>query len=232
MPDYTIAVPKPDSSPYLHLKPGQVLACGLGLRRESLESIELSKKEVMLWTRAAEAMKKARAKDCKEVESSRELLEQSHGLVMRSQNLGDFIQDNKLGRLVERYTGFVDDWSILLLYGLPIVYGSIHLAAWNSDFPTNNEEIMWKVACFIVVAGLPILAGTFLIKAYVLDIFSSRFTSIDPIGGFLVWGTIWIMIAVYICSRVFLSVESFVSVPSLPLGVFITIGWSDYIPHL
>jgi hypothetical protein len=40
------------------------------------------------------------------------------------------------------------------------------------------------------------------------------------------------LIALYIGARIFVVVESFISIRRLPLGVFVTVDWADYIPHL
>jgi len=36
----------------------------------------------------------------------------------------------------------------------------------------------------------------------------------------------------YSGARLFIIVESFISIRKLPLGVFVTIDWAKYIPHL
>lgn len=37
--------------------------------------------------------------------------------------------------------------------------------------------------------------------------------------------------ALYIFSRVFIIVESFISLRHVPVGVYTNVGWSKYIPH-
>ncbi|KAI4120633.1 MAG: hypothetical protein LQ338_006875 [Usnochroma carphineum] len=44
--------------------------------------------------------------------------------------------------------------------------------------------------------------------------------------------TLWIVSALYILSRVFIIVESFISLRHVPIGVYASVGWSKYIPHL
>ncbi|KAL8939592.1 MAG: hypothetical protein Q9216_003272 [Gyalolechia sp. 2 TL-2023] len=48
------------------------------------------------------------------------------------------------------------------------------------------------------------------------------------------WGAIaaFFLAAFYIFSRIFIIVESFLSLRRVPLGVYVGIGWSKYIPHL
>ena len=40
------------------------------------------------------------------------------------------------------------------------------------------------------------------------------------------------VILLYVSARVFITVESFISIRKLPLGVYVTVNWANYFPHL
>ena len=45
-------------------------------------------------------------------------------------------------------------WPMLIL--LPLLYGGIHLGAWEYDFPSKVEDVLWRIACLTVIV-LPIV---------------------------------------------------------------------------
>ena len=44
---------------------------------------------------------------------------------------------------------------VVLAFALPILYGGVHLPAWNFEFPTATEHLWWKVAWFIIIGTVP-----------------------------------------------------------------------------
>ena len=110
-----------------------------------------------------------------------------------------------------------------MLVTLPVLYGSVHLTAWNFEFPTYIEKIMWRVACTDIAGGIPLCFAILLVWLVVPDFERSL--------GLL--GLVVLPLAVLsIGARLFIITESFISVRKLPIGVFITVDWSTYIPHL
>ncbi|KAK4221460.1 hypothetical protein QBC38DRAFT_377103 [Podospora fimiseda] len=115
------------------------------------------------------------------------------------------------------------------LLALPVVYGGIHLSAWNFDFPTDGEAITWRVASLTIAASIP---GFALLLALFL-LFSKLIYDPDSdiwVGIFLFFGAV-LFICVILC-RMFLVVESFVSLRSVPIGVYWSPSWIQMIPHL
>ena len=49
---------------------------------------------------------------------------------------------------------------VVLAVALPILYGGVHLTAWNFEFPTATEHLLWKVACFFIIGTVPAIAST------------------------------------------------------------------------
>jgi len=114
-----------------------------------------------------------------------------------------------------------------VLYGFFILailsglYGAVHALAWNSHFPSYPEETLWRASVTIVAAG-----------------------------GFGVWWVVWISEAetnplffafylvfclcpvVWIFARVFIVLEAFISVRSLPVGAYDTVTWAYFLPHI
>jgi hypothetical protein len=228
---------------YFNLGKGQSLPSGLGIEHNSFTT--LSEKDLNRWTRATVSMRQEPEK----YSPNKVLRTPKNCLRVRSENLRDTGFNFKGFQ-----EGFIDNlgedplfW--VMLIALPIVYGSVHLAAWNFDFPTKVEKIMWRVACALVAGGIP---GGFLIldiimhNIYVLVFLWERAQLqgfyqylLRLVGRIAAFGiflgislVVLLSLTLYFGARLFIIIESFISVRRLPLGVFITVNWSDYIPHL
>ncbi|KAI9697786.1 MAG: hypothetical protein M1836_004462 [Candelina mexicana] len=119
-------------------------------------------------------------------------------------------------------------------------YGGIHLAAWNSFFPTRVERLLWQISSIMSMA-VPV----FMIAVYIAGEFGivflvphqSRIS--QRLGVFRArWArrqfTIYIFtgLAVVVPCRLFIVVESYISLRHVPIGVYATVPWSSYVPHL
>ncbi|KAJ6573038.1 hypothetical protein DFH09DRAFT_916169, partial [Mycena vulgaris] len=95
------------------------------------------------------------------------------------------------------------------------IFGAIHCAAWNTNFPSTDEKWMWR-ACSLMVTAIPVLVAAF----FVLD-FTMENDMITTILGAI--------LAAAIPSYIILP---FATLHTLPPGAFADVNWSVYIPHL
>ncbi|KAJ3468158.1 hypothetical protein MRS44_002223 [Fusarium solani] len=111
----------------------------------------------------------------------------------------------------------------LLLSG---IYGGVHLSAWRSTFPSIYEQILWKVSCIYIAAVLPVY---FIIGPAMSDVaFWSGPETFTAVGMSTV---ISLVLLTYGVARVFIIVESFISLRLVPLGVYISPTWVQMFPH-
>ncbi|KAJ6565513.1 hypothetical protein DFH09DRAFT_1473573 [Mycena vulgaris] len=103
------------------------------------------------------------------------------------------------------------------------VFGAIHVAAWNAEFPSADEMWMWR-ACSLLVTALPLLT---LAMAF---LHNKKYDS--QAFGTIATLTLFTVIASYIIARLFLIILPFTSLRALPPGAFTDVNWSVYIPHL
>jgi hypothetical protein len=127
----------------------------------------------------------------------------------------------------------------ICVFLLPMVYGGIHLAAWNFEFPSTVENIMWKVAAISISLGFPLFQLTHPIFTWIVDYADQEGLSkwkkevLEMIGittALLVWVTLVAM--PYFAGRSFLVVEAFISLRAAPIGVYKSPAWVEMIPHL
>jgi hypothetical protein len=102
-----------------------------------------------------------------------------------------------------------------------MVFGGIHCLGWNYFFQRHAEHILWRatslgVICAPVVVSLDTLS--YMRSWKILRIF--RF----PPG--------FIASFIYIVARITLIVLTILSLRSLPTGVYDTVAWTTFIPHL
>jgi hypothetical protein len=122
----------------------------------------------------------------------------------------------------------------LLAFILPFLYGGVHLTAWAFEFPSAIESLLWKIACIIIMATIPLWWVINWISNGIdeMDVSDSWWEKyVEPVSFaiFLVGWGIWIPYAV---ARCFIIVESFISLRAVPIGVFWTPAWLQMIPHL
>jgi len=151
-----------------------------------------------------------------------------------------FEQDGRLS-MVHYFAGH-HGYSMKFSMAAGLLFGSIHIAAWNFAFPSKAETILWRVAAVASTA----MPATILLLLLLPDIAGSRFrnnlynvrnklfgrnpgrTVTD--GGRAV-GMIEYIIAVYGTMRFYLLVAIFITFRSQPANVYATVDWSKYIPH-
>ncbi|KAK4681439.1 hypothetical protein QC764_107355 [Podospora pseudoanserina] len=119
---------------------------------------------------------------------------------------------------------------------LPVAYGGVHLSAWNFEFPTVQEAVIWKVSSIIIAStGPALILATLFAAAFSWLILGSwcdeseHYESDDEVAvlgqavmpllitPFIIGIT---MLIVMLAARVFLVVEVFISLRAAPLGVF------------
>lgn len=140
-------------------------------------------------------------------------------------------------------------------------YGSIHASTWNSTwFPTETEHQLWRISCCIGSCAVVPIALLFMIpfisntkqEAPTIrsnyrgsKIMSNRFigTPLRHIHNSMPTGAReWLKIAcqvfctvawiVFIAARLFIVIESFISLRSLPSDAFQSVDWAMAIPHI
>ncbi|THV71660.1 hypothetical protein D6D29_09577 [Aureobasidium pullulans] len=133
---------------------------------------------------------------------------------------------------------FTEPLSFISLSIVALVYGGLHLLAWNAPFNTTVEAILWKISG-ISVASIGPASAIFVGCVSVIDHPPASSPSIRGalwlILGIILWtiGFLFIggYILLYLFARVYLVVECFIEVAYLPDSAFTTPVFTRYIPH-
>jgi hypothetical protein len=116
------------------------------------------------------------------------------------------------------------------------VFSVLHLIAWDFDFATVLERDLWRV-CSLVATFMPVVIAGFLQMASIWD------SSINanpgakrrikaPEFAALVILFYFLSVMAYVAARVILIFQVFYSLRSMPVGIYNTIPWTNYIPHV
>jgi hypothetical protein len=120
----------------------------------------------------------------------------------------------------------------LILTSVFLVYGGVHLLAWQYNFQTNAEGTMWRIASIITASsGLIILfvrTMDYLEQSY-SNTLLERLRKWSDLG---VWIFCCFLIVVEILARTFLVIESFRALPNSPSSVYEIPRWTAYLPLL
>jgi hypothetical protein len=111
-----------------------------------------------------------------------------------------------------------------------LVFGAIHVAGWHFSFPTSVEQELWRISSVLMTCLLPIALLPHILIGTSPDLMS-RFFDLVSYGGAIVqaWGLVFRIF--YIVVRLFLLVETFRTLVSLPPDAFVS-TWVSNIPYV
>ncbi|KAG2141881.1 hypothetical protein DEU56DRAFT_795334 [Suillus clintonianus] len=115
------------------------------------------------------------------------------------------------------------DTLILVFAGVLIatIFGGIHCMAWFFTFPTNLEQVLWRMSA-VAITCTPWIE--ILIKC--MDVI------MNGIGDIMTAVFMFIFALLYIISRGMLLVLMFTTLRHLPLDAYMTVSWVSLVPHL
>ena len=233
--------------PVCSLVSGQALECGMGpamnvhnlwgAQKEHQYNghlqISLTSKDVRRWTLAAHASRRI----------GEELYRDSPKDSVNYLNFKAYsiVLDRK-GLQAGFYTYFCAWASGGLIAALTIctLYGAAHATAWNFVFPTHVERLLWRIACVDTIVGVVSLLAIFSVAVFLHEhdykVFLRSFFTREP-GVMSLLYRVAILIGIlnfplFILSRFYIIIETFISLRHVQLGVYQTVQWTEYIPHL
>jgi hypothetical protein len=144
-------------------------------------------------------------------------------LVKASTSTKGVIPLRRLSRVL--FLGYAETGGLaVLLVGCfsGMVFGGIHCVGWNFPFQSHTEQVLWRVASLAVLCT-PIsivIDYSYMVGSWGFDL-----------DGLVLYITLLVGFA-YIAARLTLIVLILLNFRSLPPGVYDTVAWTKFIPHL
>lgn len=103
-----------------------------------------------------------------------------------------------------------------------VIFGAIHIAAWNLSFPTSIEQTLWRTASIMATTLLPVMYIPLFLEQFF-------FLGYIPMSVIQIWDIVFGCF--YVLARAFLLVEIFRTLFYLPEDAYMT-TWAASIPHI
>ena len=120
------------------------------------------------------------------------------------------------------------DWDFSSGFGtvlVTVVFGGIHCIAWSFHFPSQTEQLLWRISS-IAITGIPLaVAGIRFIGNQLDDDNPWPVQAIPNIALLL-------LAFLYPISRILLLVLSLSTLRSLPPSAYQTVQWTTVLPHV
>ena len=125
---------------------------------------------------------------------------------------------------------------LIIVASLSAAYGGVHAAAWNFLFPSSVEHLLWKISCIVCIAGSMPASITAMAIADALSFARGSFGAISRLERLRMdWGSglifCSITLPIFIAARIYMVVESFLSLRFSAIGTYAIVEWAQYIPH-
>ena len=125
----------------------------------------------------------------------------------------------------------------LLLCLASSIFGVLHALAWNSFFPSTYEQTLWRVSAAFI-ASCSMFAAIWFTVDNIIRWMSDGSLSLRKIcypfylNMPLLWESLLVILPLtYLVARIYLLVESFISLRDLPSAAYQTPNWTQLIPH-
>lgn len=140
-----------------------------------------------------------------------------------------------LSAYLPSYDEMESSFSIMIATStIAVMFGAIHLVAWQLQFPTLVERWVWRSGAFLITAIPLLLLGRSVVR------YRSFTKSKKSNGRFMVRKertliTFWVMVVlcpIYGVARIVLLVEAFVALRHLEPKATDSVDWTKFLPHI
>ena len=148
-------------------------------------------------------------------------------LCFREANLRETIFDYE----EKRGSNYATPLLLAAMFLIPIAYGGVHLGALRIMFPTPIERLLWEIVCYFLIGFAALMGLLFFLLLVIGPALSLMDVRLLGFAGFKMSVPI---LPIYAAARVYIVIESFISLRHVPTGVYQTpdSNFMDYIPHL
>jgi len=110
------------------------------------------------------------------------------------------------------------------------LFSAFHNGAWNWEFPTSTTRTIWRSFALTATGAGPltVVVGIIGVAIHGKVNYESRLESISRYGTIGAWG---FLAVAYVLARLGLIVLIFYCFSSMPVAVYETVNWAQFLPH-
>lgn len=109
-----------------------------------------------------------------------------------------------------------------------VLFGAIHCAGWDFEFPSRVETILWRVSSLLVTA-IPLLM---VVRYFLYDYEGNTFGNNVILAKFVWPMTVYVGLPLYVFARFILLVLACLALRDLSPSALATVQWSSFLPHI
>lgn len=113
-----------------------------------------------------------------------------------------------------------------------ILYGALHLLAWNASFTSKPQDILWRVSGIAIALSGPVVVVFILLFWLLRLLLKCLNLNFETWRGLLGFSILCPFLLFYLFARAYLVIECFIYLSYLPDSVFQQPQWSHYFPHI
>lgn len=135
-------------------------------------------------------------------------------------------------------------WMTVACSALGSIFGGVHCVAWSFQFPSHQEQVLWRISSMVITCG-PIFIA---LLSHCLRVSRSTLANATPgdQDGYFVRPWSWsfwflitaiqvvvlvIFVVVYIAARFVLLVQACMTLRKLSPGALQAMEWTNFVPH-
>ena len=133
-----------------------------------------------------------------------------------------------------------------LLFGiiLPVVaaiFGALHCIAWNFHFPSDIEQLLWRIGSLTITLIPPASACITFIIVFLLDFLRKEYglslrECVGPVMVDMLWAIFAFLggaaLVAYMLARLLLLTQAIMLLRKQPESAFYAINWANFLPHI
>ncbi|KAI0536509.1 hypothetical protein GGR58DRAFT_514480 [Xylaria digitata] len=123
-----------------------------------------------------------------------------------------------------------------------LIHSAVHLLGWNFTYPSSIEQLLWRISAVILASISAVSVGIVHMLVtigyqgkYNLAWVWINFQRQEPRSGKysnLLDIFLGLLFLCHATARLYIIVEAIISLRNLPADVFVTIHWTDFLPHV
>jgi hypothetical protein len=117
----------------------------------------------------------------------------------------------------------------ITFYAASTLFSAFHIGAWNWEFPTLTIRTIWRSFALAATGAAPLAVVVVIIGVAITDLRS--ISTLRAVCTVAIAGALGLLLTAYVLARLRLIVLVFYCFSSMPVAVYETVNWTQFLPH-